>query len=181
VPRKADCRPTSPPANIASVTDQLARARSDLASGRLWKARDRLHGILIHRQDVEVLDLLATVYHAMQDLPAAGALWFATGRDDDLAHESIAAWRERFGNDVARWQSIPAAIRRRELNANLRQLERDAADMPTEGRRAGRASPVPAPSWWEPVVFGGGAILFGLWLVTMIVIGMWTVLRWIWS
>jgi hypothetical protein len=163
------------------VTDQLARARSDLASGRAWKARDRLNGILIYRQDVEVLDLLAMVYHSMHDLPAAGALWFATGRDDDLARESIAAWRERFGNDAARWRSIPAAVRRGELGANLTQLKRDASATPYSGRRAGRASPLPAPSWWEPVVFGGGAILFGLWLVTMIVTGMWTVLRWIWS
>ena len=42
------------------MTEQLSRARADLASGRAWKARDRLHGVLRDRQDVEILDLLAT-------------------------------------------------------------------------------------------------------------------------
>ncbi|RJS47369.1 DUF6584 family protein [Nocardioides cavernaquae] len=73
------------------MTDALARARADLAAGRPWKARDRLTGLLTVRQDPELLDLLATVHFEMQDLPAAGALWFATGRTDADALEAIAA------------------------------------------------------------------------------------------
>jgi len=45
-------------------------------------------------------------HHDMQDLPAAGALWFVTGRDDDKARNSIVAWRERYGSDRERWRSI---------------------------------------------------------------------------
>ena len=73
----------------------IARARADLVAGRHWKARDRLDGLLSVRQDSEVADLLATVHYEMHDLPAAGALWFVTGRNDEVARESIAAWRQR--------------------------------------------------------------------------------------
>jgi hypothetical protein len=53
------------------LADSLARARPDFAPGAAWKARDRLLGLLTHRQGEEVIDLLATVYHLMQDRQAA--------------------------------------------------------------------------------------------------------------
>lgn len=162
------------------VTDQLSRARADLASGRAWKARDRLHGVLCDRQDDEILDLLATVHQAMLDLPAAGALWFVTGRDDPIARSAVAAWRERHGNAEARWRSIPASVRRGAVTGNLRRLEAEVR----EGQRVtGRPRPPiePTTSWWEPIVFGGGAILFILWVIAMICIGMVTTLGWIWD
>jgi hypothetical protein len=67
------------------VTTSIALARADLDEGRAWKARDRLDGLLTTRQDDEVLDLMGEVRFAMGDLPAAGALWFVTGRDDETA------------------------------------------------------------------------------------------------
>lgn len=162
------------------MNDSIARACADLEAGRQWKARDRLTGLLAHRQDVEVLDLLATVHHEMHDLPAAGALWFVTGRDDDKARNSIAAWRERHGSDQDRWRSIPGPIRREVRCSDLRSLQEAAT------REAGRfARPRQTgeytEAWWEPIVFGGGAITLLLWVVAMIGIGMRTVVRWIWS
>jgi hypothetical protein len=158
----------------------MSRAEADLAAGRAWKARDRLTGLLTHRQDEAVLDLLATVHHQMHDLPAAGALWFVTGRDDEPAHAAIDAWRQRHGNDHDRWYSILAPIRRRAKSADLKSLQASAA-RDVEGRaRVQRGKPY-QEAWWEPIVFGGGAIVFVLWVVSMIGIGMWTVLRWIWT
>jgi hypothetical protein len=151
-----------------------------VAAGRIWKARDRLTGLLIHRQDEDVLDLLATVHHQMHDLPAAGALWFVTGRDDEHARTAIEAWRERHGNDHDRWNSIPAPIRRQARGTTLTALKESAGREVEGTARMRRGQPV-EEAWWEPIVFGGGAIVFGLWLVTMIVIGMWTVVRWIWT
>lgn len=92
--------------------DALARARADIVAGRLWRARDRLTGLLVHRQDDQVLDLLATVHHRMCDLPAAGAIWYITGRDDPEARAAIEAWRRRYGSDEERWRSLPGPIRR---------------------------------------------------------------------
>lgn len=157
----------------------MARARDDLKVGLAWKARDRLTGLLTHRQDFEVLDLLATVHHEMQDLPAAGALWFVTGRDDEAARSSIAAWRERYGSDQDRWRSIPSPVRRATRGDHLSSL-REAARQGAGG--SARSQPDDyKEAWWEPIVFGGGVIALLLWLVAMIVIGMWTVVRWIWS
>jgi hypothetical protein len=162
------------------VNDSIARARADLAAGRKWKARDRLTGLIAHRQDLEMLDLLATVHHEMQDLPAAGALWFVTGRDDDKARTSIAAWRERHGSDQDRWRSIPGPIRREVGASDLRSLQEAATSEAGRFARP-RQTPEYAEAWWEPIVFGGGTIAFLLWVVAMICIGMWTVVRWIWS
>jgi hypothetical protein len=158
------------------VNDSLARARADLAAGRAWKARDRLTGLLAHRHDLEVLDLLASVHHEMQDLPAAGALWFVTGRDDDKARSSIAAWRERHGSDRARWLSIPGPIRREARAGDLGSLQEAAT---SEAGRFARPRQTDdfTEAWWEPIV----SIAFLVWVAAMIVIGMWTVVRWIWS
>ncbi|MER7070446.1 DUF6584 family protein [Terrabacter sp. NPDC000476] len=162
------------------VTDQLSRARGDLARGRAWKARDRLHGLLRDRQDVEVLDLLATVHQAMSDLPAAGALWFVTGRDDPTARAAVAAWHERHGNAEARWRSIPASIRRGQVTGNLRTLEAEVREGPRT-RGDASSSSERTGSRWQPLVVGGGALLFALWLVAMICIGVITTLGWIWD
>ena len=159
----------------------MERATADLAAGRPWKAKDRLTGLLTHRRDEEVLDLLATVHFQMQDLPAAGALWFVTGRDDVAARTAIAAWRERHGNDHDRWRSIPASIRREVRSDDLSSLRRSAQREVQGKARARRSAKHPREAWWEPIVFGGAAIAMVLWVLAMIVIGMWTVFRWIWS
>jgi hypothetical protein len=146
-------------------------------------ARDRLRGLLAHRQDDELLDLLATVHHQMLDLPAAGALWFVTGRDDELARASTAAWRARYGNDEARWTSIPAPVRRQVSGRHLAELERAAARTRTglgtgPGARGGQL--LEREPWWVPVVFGGGAVLFLLAVLVVIGAGLWTVAGWVW-
>ncbi|MET0999596.1 MAG: DUF6584 family protein [Marmoricola sp.] len=161
------------------MTASIARARADLAAGRAWQARDRLNGLLAHRQDAEVLDLLATVHYEMHDLPAAGALWFVTGRDDEMAHASVAAWRDRHGNDEARWLSIPGPVRRRARSRHLSALE-GAAKRVRAGRRPrwNAVSYHHSERWWErfePAIFGALAI----WALAMMGIGMWTVIQWI--
>ncbi len=162
------------------VNDGLARARADLAAGRPWKALDRLNGVLAHRQDHEVLDLLATVHYEMQDLPAAGALWFVLGRDDEAAQRSISAWLEQHRNDTARWHSIPGPVRRKASTKQLEGLRRAAGQADKGGTRD--IGPVGEPSpQWEGIVFGGCAITVVVWFLAMVGIGMWTVFRWIWD
>ena len=63
----------------------IQRAHADVEAGHPWMARDRLVSALHQRQDDEILHLLAEVHAQMGDLPAAGALWFATARDDERA------------------------------------------------------------------------------------------------
>ena len=162
------------------MTFSLDRARADHEAGRLWKARDRLHGLLRDRQDAELLDLLATVHLEMGDLPAAGALWFVTGRSDHTADVAIRAWRERRGGDEARWDSIPAPIRRGTLPTHLKELRRAARREAARPRWASDvpASPRSAPGRWavlEPLVFW--SITLGL--LGLLGIGFWTVARWI--
>lgn len=134
------------------MNSALARAQADLAAGRAWKARDRLQGLLRHRVDFEVLDLLAEVYYDMGDLPAAGALWFVTGRDDERARASVDAWHERHGDGRARWQSIPGSVRRGVQTDELTALEVSAR------RLQDKARPTPRPgrrdrSLWKSMLF----------------------------
>ena len=75
-----------------------------------------------------MLELLATVHHDLGDLPAAGALWFVTGRSDEPAQTSIAAWRERHGGPAAQWFSIPSTVRERHGGRpHIVELERAAS------------------------------------------------------
>jgi hypothetical protein len=79
----------------------LARARAEIAAGRLWKARDRLTGALRgDPYDQALLDLLGSLYLQMGEQPLAGSHWFLTersGKDVELAR---AAFEERFGGDT---------------------------------------------------------------------------------
>jgi hypothetical protein len=165
---------------MAPVSGAVERARADLEAGRPWMARDRLTSALAQRQDDEILDLLAEVHAVMGDLPAAGALWFATGRDDETARPALDAWSERNPTDERRWLSIPSPVRRHATTANLTAL-RDAATAASRARTSPPAPDQPDEAWWERIVFGGGCLVGVLWLVAMVGIGMWTVLRWIWT
>lgn len=148
------------------MTDALTRARADLEAGRAWKARDRLSGLLTDRQDDEVLDLLAQVHREMGNLPEAGALWFVTRRDDELAREALAAWRERFGSDIARMNSIPRPVRRGREHDLRRLQERDA------GRsRPERDLPPLAGRDWAFGIAVVGCLFFGLGVVALAVVG----------
>lgn len=126
-----------------------------------------------------MLDLLATVYYEMPDLPAAGAIWFTTGRDDRAAQDSIAAWRERHGNDEARWHSIPSPIRSWADSTHLAALKGSAAQIAARRRSGWNALGAFVESRWDrlvPIAFG--AVVFGF--LAMVGIGLWTVLHWIW-
>ncbi|MBM6401662.1 DUF6584 family protein [Phycicoccus sonneratiae] len=161
------------------MTGAVERARADLEAGRPWMARDRLLGALPHRPDEGLVDLLAEVHVLMHDLPAAGALWFATGRDDEAARDAVTVWAARFPSDDARWSSIPRPLRLRTGSRDLEELRRRLS-----GRPRGEPRPpdvVPDEPWTERVLFP--AMLVGglLWVVAMVLIGAWTVLRWIWG
>lgn len=160
----------------------MSRARDDLAAGRAWKARDRLQGLLAHRQDEEVLELLAEVHHQVGDLPSAGGLWFVLGRDDVMARAAAAAWRERYASPQARWFSIPSTIRKaRGSNARLEELKQDYQRYEHSEDRRQRAKRRAREPWWEPVVFGGGCLVAAMFLVAMLAIGVATTWRWVWG
>jgi len=73
----------------------IARARTDIEAGRLWKARSRLEGGLRERPtDEELLRLLGEVCYSMGDLPAAGRYWFLTTRAGKDVDEAFAAMHE---------------------------------------------------------------------------------------
>ena len=166
------------------MTGVLDRARSDVAAGRAWKARDRLTGALAHRVDAEALDLLAQVHAGMGDLPAAGALWFVTGRDDEPARQATAAWRQRHGNDpVQLWYSLPRLAReQRPAPAHLKRLHRDvlvavgARSTPATGRRGG--SPDSAQGTGERLAGVLAAVVVVL-LVVVLGVGAVTSVSWV--
>lgn len=163
------------------MTNAVERARDDLAAGRAWKARDRLTGALHHRRgDDEVLDLLAQAHHEMGDLPAAGALWFVTGRSDQPAEEAMAAWRERASNPEAQWSSLPRPLRIPPLRSHVAELGA-AAD------RLEKARVLDQQAAWraalddeDPVTFGG-VLLCALLVVIVVltIIGGVTVVTWL--
>ena len=161
------------------MTFSLDRARADHEAGRLWKARDRLQGLLRDRQDTELLDLLATVHFEMRDLPAAGALWFVTGRNDERADLAIAAWRQRRGGDEARWTSLPAPVRRGTLPPHLKDLRRAARREAARARREVDRSDVARRAPWRGGVARAVGTTICVVVVVSIPVGLWTMIRWI--
>ena len=92
-----------------SVVDE---ARTLVAQGRSWRARDLLTSHVETERDPEALAYLGEVLHDMGDLPRAGAVWFAAGAKGAEVDAAVAAWREQTGDDfAAMWRSLPAAVR----------------------------------------------------------------------
>ncbi|EAQ00835.1 adenylosuccinate lyase [Janibacter sp. HTCC2649] len=119
----------------------------------------------------------------MHDLPAAGALWFVTGRDDANAREAIAAWREQHGDAAAQWRTIPGPLRAAlasephlvHLQEEARQAERTTIQRHEAKVRAAQ----PRADRVLDVV--GTLILCGvaLSIIAIFGVGVWTIGRWI--
>ena len=120
----------------------MHRVRSDIAAGRLWKARDRLDGMLFHAPaDQKVLELLGAVRADMGDLPAAGLAWFLTDGGDPRREAAHDAMRERYGTGTnlayrlkvrADIEEFPPAVQ-----VHLRALQEETAGRWRPARRAG--------------------------------------------
>ena len=123
----------------------------------------------------------------MNDLPAAGALWFVTGRDGAAAQEAVAAWREQHGDAAAQWRTIPAPLReafaseRHMITLEAEAREADHARIQRYQRKQRGLSPdgpvgverlrdILIPTFWIGV---------GLSLIALLVIGLVTVWGWI--
>ncbi|XVX18615.1 DUF6584 family protein [Actinomycetota bacterium] len=167
------------------MSDVLDRARKDLSEGRPWVARARLTGAIANRRDDALVDLLAQVHHEMRDLPAAGRLWFVTGRSDHTALESIAAWQEQSPAPQTRWASIPAPLRDPARSPAMAQLWRDARDggdgatrhVGPDGRLTRADEPV--EDGWLDYLGMAGCGLVVLALAALLLIAGWTVVQWL--
>lgn len=82
--------PTDQGREEPTISDGLERARADIDAGRLWKARDRLRGVVGARPaDQDALGLLGEVHLRMGDDPEAGRWLFVTELDDDAARARL--------------------------------------------------------------------------------------------
>lgn len=110
-------------------TAGLRRAKLDIDEGRLWKARDRLGGLLLQRPaDQQVLSLLGEVFFRMGDYPAAGRFWFLTERKGSEVDIAMTSLRERYPNSQSLGRAIPVrapadafpeGVRNRLLDENI--------------------------------------------------------------
>jgi hypothetical protein len=109
------------------------RVESDVKAGRLWKARDRLAGV-IRTDPINqwALNHLGEIYYRMADLPAAGRVWFLTERAGPEWDAALSAFYERYGRKAgdlvselrvrAPIESFPEAVQER-----LRTLQEELA------------------------------------------------------
>jgi hypothetical protein len=113
------------------------RVEADVKAGRLWKARDRLIGLLRAKPaDQWGLTQLGHVYFRMGDLPQAGRAWFLSGRTGPEWESAESAFYERYGRKAS--QVVPALRVRAAIDRfppgvqeRLRDLQRELAG---EGR-----------------------------------------------
>lgn len=170
--------PEGAAADLEHHSGAVERARADLASGRAWKARDRLVGHLASGQDPEALELLGEVHYEMGDLPAAGAAWFGTSRRGKDVDEAVEAWRERHADQFDQmWRSLPRSVRDHPGNPRVEALR----------RRAGADRSAPRPVSEAPKQTSDGGIdaavvitvALALLVVVCAVIGFVTLLGWL--
>jgi tetratricopeptide (TPR) repeat protein len=128
---------------VATVED---RVKADLEAGRVWKARDRLLGVLrVDPSNQWAHEQLGDVYFRMGDLPQAGRAWFLTTKSGADWERAEAAFYERYGktpSGVVAALKVRAAIDRfpPAVQERLRTLQRR---LEVEGR------------FWEPSDRGG--------------------------
>jgi tetratricopeptide (TPR) repeat protein len=117
------------------------RVGADLKAGRLWKARERLVGLLrVDPANQWALDQLGEIYFRMGDLPQAGRAWYLTPRVGPEWEAAETAFYERYGktpSNVVAALHVRAAIDQfpPEVQVRLRTLQRR---LEMEGR------------FWEP-------------------------------
>jgi len=153
----------------------IDRARDDVAAGRVWLARDRLAGRLCNVCDTETLTLLAEVHLAMQDLPAAGAMFYTLGQPD--ATEAIAAWEAKYPEVGERWRSLPRTIRVDD-NEPVRRL-RESAGLQRPDTRTPQARWKPLERTWEDRFLDAGCGLLIFLFVAVIVTGLVGFVHWV--
>lgn len=84
------------------------RAQQDIREGRLWKARDRLTGLLAtFPANQKGLNLLGEVYFRMGDLPEAGRYWYLTDRQGPEVDAALEALAEKHGSSTSLARAIP--------------------------------------------------------------------------
>jgi hypothetical protein len=113
----------------------IDRARDDLAAGELWRARDRLRGVLQNDPaNQEALDLVGEVYWQMGDRPQAGRFWALTERSDERAAQARAAFEAALPNLRDRLRAVPA---RQPVDAYPAAAREWLAQLQAEATRAG--------------------------------------------
>jgi len=125
------------------------RVEADVKAGRLWKARDRLVGVLrVAPANQWALDQLGGIYFRMGDLPQAGRVWCLTSRQGADWEAAEAAFYERYGKTPA---NVVAALHVRdaidkfppEVQERLRTLQQR---LEREGRFWEPKDRAPSPS-----------------------------------
>lgn len=111
------------PYRLGVIPPGFQRAKDDFAAGRLWKARDRLHGLVrANPTNEEMFSLLGDVYFEMGDLPQAGRYWYLTIREGVNFDEARNAFEQRFGTQAAQIiEALPVYARWTEFEPEIRQ------------------------------------------------------------
>jgi tetratricopeptide (TPR) repeat protein len=158
------------------VSSVKERVKADLEASRLWKARDRLKGVLrVDPANQWALDQLGGVYYRMGDLPEAGRAWYLTARTGSDWEAAETAFYGRYGKkpaNVVAALHVRAAIDRYPPEAQER-LQTLQQRLRMEGRfwePRDRPRPVSVPgSIGGRVASAAGALVVVLLLVALVV------------
>lgn len=159
----------------------LARARAELAAGDPARARQRLRGLVSsypHRLDVRAE--LAAAHRAEGDAAQAGRWSFLCQDRDDA---EVAAFLRTTTGPVRRMRAMRWAGPEDAAGpwAHDRLVElRTAAETATGGPVTWRADRSPGPSRLASALGTVGCLVSTIALIALVVIGLVTVVRWIW-
>lgn len=119
----------------------LERIRAEMDSGDLYKARDRLHGLLVtYPNDLEIRRLLGEVYWQLKYPAMAGRYWYLLESDDARYVEAKDAFaRMHGGSEGAMFRAVKfrgdiEALGSAPLRDHLRNLQQIYPEQPKASR-----------------------------------------------
>jgi hypothetical protein len=103
------------------------RVDDEIKAGRLWRARERLSGVLQHRiYDPDLCEEMGYVLLLMNDLPEAGKYLFLSGKRKPEYEEAIEIFLQRHGRHG--WKQLASQFPKRLQNLRLDQFPQSVQD-----------------------------------------------------
>ncbi|MDN4525964.1 DUF6584 family protein [Fictibacillus fluitans] len=156
----------------------LKKIERDIENNDLGKARDRLHGLLASYPDeLEVRTRLGDIYYALRHPSMAGRYWYLEKNKTPEMVEACLLFEKSMGNEPFK---IARALKFQGDKETLKKLQLDEYISPTQKKVKERIEDDLVPeNKWEDRLFAIGCTSVIILIISLVVIGIYTVFDWI--
>ncbi|PFN98769.1 DNA helicase [Bacillus sp. AFS076308] len=154
----------------------LRKIEEDIKNGDLGKARDRLHGLIsTYPDELELRRKLGDIYSSLKYPTMAGRYWYLEEDKTPEMEKACAVFEKSEGNNPYR---ISRTLKFKGNPEIIQKLQLDPGYSPIKEKVKERLLEEPADTFGDRLVTIGCFSIFIL-IVCFILIGIYTVFRWI--